>query len=416
MQETFGRKKKILNDPVYGFININDELIFDIIEHPWFQRLRRIKQLGLTHLVYPGALHTRFHHSIGAMHLMQKALEILSSKGHMFSKDERLATLIAILLHDIGHGPYSHSLEKKIVEELSHEELTLLFLERLKRQFGEIFDLAIKIFSGDCSKSFLHQLVSSQLDTDRLDFLKRDSYFTGVAEGVINSDRIITMMEVVSNNLVIEAKGIYSIENFIVARRLMYWQVYLHKTVLSAEQMLLQVIRRAKFLFADGNDLFGTATLKLFMKNRFTKNDFLSNPLLLNSFGTLDDFDVFTAIKEWAKCDDHVLSLLCQSLVKRNLFRTEIKNKPITEEEIEFRKESVISYYDLSPDEVNYFVLSGSAQNSAYDHTHEGINILFKDGQLLDIAEVSDQLTTEVLSKTVKKYFICYPKAPFDTN
>jgi HD superfamily phosphohydrolase len=216
MQETFGRKKKILNDPVYGFININDELIFDIIEHPWFQRLRRIKQLGLTHLVYPGALHTRFHHSIGAMHLMQKALEILSSKGHMFSKDERLATLIAILLHDIGHGPYSHSLEKKIVEELSHEELTLLFLERLKRQFGEIFDLAIKIFSGDCSKSFLHQLVSSQLDTDRLDFLKRDSYFTGVAEGVINSDRIITMMEVVSNNLVIEAKGIYSIENFIV--------------------------------------------------------------------------------------------------------------------------------------------------------------------------------------------------------
>lgn len=294
--------------------------------------------------------------------------------------------------------------------------MTLLFLERLKRQFGEIFDLAIKIFSGDCSKSFLHQLVSSQLDTDRLDFLKRDSYFTGVAEGVINSDRIITMMEVVSNNLVIEAKGIYSIENFIVARRLMYWQVYLHKTVLSAEQMLLQVIRRAKFLFADGNDLFGTATLKLFMKNRFTKNDFLNNPLLLNSFGTLDDFDVFTAIKEWAKCDDHVLSLLCQSLVKRNLFRTEIKNKPITEEEIEFRKESVISYYDLSPDEVNYFVLSGSAQNSAYDHTHEGINILFKDGQLLDIAEVSDQLTAEVLSKTVKKYFICYPKAPFDTN
>lgn len=413
MQSNFSNKKKILNDPVYGFISIPDELIFDLIEHPWFQRLRRIKQLGLTHLVYPGALHTRFHHAIGAMHLMQQALGVLSSKDHQISQDERLAALVAILLHDIGHGPYSHTLERVLAESLSHEELTLIFLIHFRKEFGGIFDLVIDIFSDKYPKKFLHQLVSSQLDTDRLDFLKRDSFFTGVSEGVINSDRIITMMDVVNDNLVIEAKGIYSIEKFIVARRLMYWQVYLHKTVLSAEQMLMKIIHRAKFLSKNGSELFGTSPLIMFLKNDFDKEEFLMGSGIIGQFARLDDFDIFTAIKEWTTNDDKVLSILCQSLVNRVLFRTEIRNTPIPEEEILQRKKHVAQYYSISAEDAAYFVIADVAQNSAYDPTHEGINIAFRDGRQLDITEVSDQLTADALAKTVKKYFICYPKAPF---
>lgn len=413
MHNNFSNKKKILNDPVYGFISIPDALIFDLIEHSWFQRLRRIKQLGLTHLVYPGALHTRFHHAIGAMHLMQQALDVLGSKGNHITNDERLATLVAILLHDIGHGPYSHTLERVLTESLSHEDLTLIFLIHFRKEFGGIFDLAIDIFSDNYPKKFLHQLISSQLDADRLDFLKRDSFFTGVSEGVINSDRIITMMDVVNDNLVIEAKGIYSIEKFIVARRLMYWQVYLHKTVLSAEQMLIQIIRRAKFVTKNGTELFGTSPLKMFLKTDFGKEDFLKDTSIISQFARLDDFDIFTAIKEWTTASDRVLSLLCQSLVNRVLFRTEIRNTPIPGEEIAERKKRVAQYFSISTEEAGYFVIADVAQNSAYDPAHEGINIFFRDGRLLDITRVSDQLTADVLSKTVKKYFICYPKSPF---
>ncbi|MBE0638222.1 MAG: HD domain-containing protein [Bacteroidales bacterium] len=413
MPITGGNKKKILNDPVYGFISIPDELIFDLIEHPWFQRLRRIKQLGLTHLVYPGALHTRFHHAIGATHLMQQALDVLTSKGHEISRQESLGALTAILLHDMGHGPYSHTLEKAIIEDLHHEELSLLFMQGLEKQFGEITGIAISIFTDSYPKKYLHQLVSSQLDTDRLDFLKRDSFFTGVSEGVINSDRIITMLDVVNDNLVVEAKGIYSVEKFLVARRLMYWQVYLHKTVLAAEQMLLQIIRRAKFLSAQGVDLFATTPLNFFLKERVKKDDFLITPQLLDLFARIDDFDIFTAIKEWTGSSDKVLSLLCKSLVNRHLFRTEIRTQPIPYEEIAGRKDLVAKHFSLTKDEAEYFVFADIAKNSAYDPTHERISIYFRDGRLQDISEVSDHLTAEVLSKTVKKYFICYPKSPF---
>jgi len=413
MQNTGGNKKKILNDPVYGFISIPDALIFDLIEHRWFQRLRRIKQLGLTHLVYPGALHTRFHHAIGAMHLMQQALDVLASKGLHMSKDERLAALTAILLHDIGHGPYSHTLEKTIVNDLEHEELSLMFMQQLENEFGEILTLAIDIYTNNYPKQFLHQLVSSQLDTDRLDFLKRDSFFTGVSEGVINSDRIITMLDVVDGNLVVEAKGIYSVEKFLVARRLMYWQVYLHKTVLSAEQMLLQIVRRAKFISANGADLFATSSLKVFLKKQILKIDFQNDPHLLDIFAKIDDFDIFTAIKEWTNHDDRVLALLCKSLVNRHLFRTEIRTQPISDSEIEGRKEMVARHFGLSAGDTDYFVFADIAQNSAYNPTHERISIYFRDGRLQDISEVSDHLTADVLAKTVKKYFICYPKSPF---
>lgn len=413
MQNMPGNKKKILNDPVYGFISIPDEVIFDLIEHPWFQRLRRIKQLGLTHLVYPGALHTRFHHAIGAMHLMQQALDVLTSKGHKISHSESLGALAAILLHDIGHGPYSHTLEKTIIEGLQHEELSLIFMQKLEVEFGEIINIAISIYTNNYPKKYLHQLVSSQLDTDRLDFLKRDSFFTGVSEGVINSDRIITMLDVVDDNLVVEAKGIYSVEKFLVARRLMYWQVYLHKTVLSAEQMLLQIIRRAKFLAGNGIELFATTPLKVFLKEQPNKTSFQNNPHLLDLFAKLDDFDIFTAIKEWTISDDKVLSLLCRSLVNRHLFRTELRNEPIPDEEITGRKVMVAKYFSLKADEADYFVFTDVAQNSAYNPRHERINIYFRDGRLQDISEVSDHLTPDILSKTVKKYFICYPKQPF---
>ncbi|HRW97057.1 MAG TPA: HD domain-containing protein [Bacteroidales bacterium] len=413
MHDQRSNKKKILNDPVYGFISIPDELIFDLIEHSWFQRLRRIKQLGLTHLVYPGALHTRFHHAIGAMHLMQQALEVLISKGHSITNEESLAALIAILLHDMGHGPYSHTLEKVIIKDLDHEALSLYFMKELKNEFGSILQQAADIYTDQYPKKYLHQLVSSQLDTDRLDFLKRDSFFTGVSEGVINSDRIITMLDVVNDNLVVEAKGIYSVEKFLVARRLMYWQVYLHKTVLSAEQMLLQIIRRAKFLIAGGNVLPATPSLKYFLHENISKENFDSYPGVLQLFAKIDDFDIFTAIKEWTDSADKVLSILCNSLVNRHLFRTEIRSTPVKKAEIEQKLETIKNYYGLNTDEAGYFVIADIAQNNAYDPAHQGISILLRDGNLKDISEVSDLLTSDVLSKIVKKYFISYPKAPF---
>ena len=403
-------KKKILNDPVYGFISIQDDLIFDLIEHRYFQRLRRIKQLGLTHLVYPGALHTRFHHAIGTMHLMHQAIEVLRSKGHEITRDEENGALIAILLHDIGHGPYSHTLENSIVAEISHEELSLIFMERLNTEFSGALNTAIAIFNNDYPKHFLHQLVSSQLDMDRLDYLKRDSFFTGVSEGVINTDRIIKMLDMVDDELVVEAKGIYSVEKFIIARRLMYWQVYLHKTVLSAENMLMQVIRRARFLALNGEKLFTTDAFGMFLQNEIGKDDFIKNPSILETFGELDDFDVFASIKMWTKANDKVLSTLSQNLVNRQLFRNEIQNKPFSREVVAGLKQKTATLYGISAADADYFVFSDIARNSAYNPFNDRINILFRDGKVQDITEASDQLNIEILSKTVTKYFLCYPK------
>jgi len=399
-----------LNDPVYGFISIHDELIFDLIEHKYLQRLRRIKQLGLTHLVYPGALHTRFHHVIGAMHLMQETIEILRSKGHEITAEEAQGALIAILLHDIGHGPYSHTLEDSIVCKLNHEELSIIFMDKLQEQFGSPIGLAKEIYSNNYKKKFLHKLVSSQLDMDRLDYLKRDSFYTGVSEGVISTDRIIKMLDIANDEPVIEAKGIYSIEKFLIARRLMYWQVYLHKTVLSAEHMLIQIIKRAKYLMKNGVNLFTTDPYKIFLSRDIKKEDFSSNPQYLEAFAEIDDYDVFTSIKVWANHNDKILSILCSNIVNRQLFRTKIQNTSFRPEHIEQTRAAVMKLYDIDYEDSKYFVFSDVAVNSAYDPVNDKINILFKDGSIEDITKASDQLNVDVLSKTVSKYFLCHPK------
>jgi uncharacterized protein len=403
-------KRKILNDPVYGFISIPDELIFDIIEHPFFQRLRRIKQLGLTHMVYPGALHTRFHHAIGTMYLMNEAIEVLRSKGQDISDTEAQAVIVAILLHDIGHGPFSHALENSIVYGLKHEDISNLFMKRLNDEFDGKLSLAIEIFQNRYHKKFLHQLVSGQLDVDRLDYLKRDSFFTGVSEGVISAERIIKMLNIVDDNLVIEAKGIYSIEKFLIARRLMYWQVYLHKTVLSAENLLIKILKRAKFLCDKGTDLFATPAFKEFLYHRYSAESFAEKPELLDTFALLDDFDIYTSIKVWCNSTDPILSLLCTKLVNRNLFHISVQNKPFDEDFVEEIRNRVQLMYGISHDETSYFVISEQVQNNAYSIQHDNINILYKNGSILDIAEASDLLNIQVLSKSVTKYFLCYPK------
>lgn len=403
-------KRKIINDPIYGFVTIPNELIYDLINHPYFQRLRRIKQLGLTNLVYPGALHTRFHHAIGAMHLMQEAILTLKQKDVKITDEEEQAALIAILLHDIGHGPFSHALEHSLVKGISHEAISSLFMKRLNKEFKDQLSLAIKIFNNQYKKHFLHQLVSSQLDMDRLDYLKRDSFFTGVVEGVISSDRIIKMLNVVKNELVVEHKAIYSIEKFLIARRLMYWQVYLHKTVLSAETLLVHILKRAKELSSQGKELFATPALQLFLKNNFTKKDFESNPHLLNWFSKLDDNDVVASIKVWSECDDVILSKLCSNLLDRKLFRVEMQNLPIAGQFKQDYLRKVSKKYKITSEEAAYFVFTDTVNNSAYNATDFNINILMKNGSLVDVAEASDLLNLQSLSKTVTKHFICYPK------
>jgi len=403
-------KRKIINDPIYGFVTIPNELIYDLLNHPYFQRLRRIKQLGLTNLVYPGALHTRFHHAIGAMHLMQEAVLTLRQKDIAITDEEEQAVLIAILLHDIGHGPFSHALEHSIVKGVNHETLSSLFMDKLNKEFKGKLSLAIKIFNDNYKKQFLHQLVSSQLDMDRLDYLKRDSFFTGVSEGVISSDRIIKMLNVVKNELVVESKAIYSIEKFLIARRLMYWQVYLHKTVLSAETLLVNILKRAKELTAQGKELFGTPTLLLFLKNNFTEKDFKKDPVLLAKFSQLDDNDIMASIKVWVDNDDKILSRLCSNLINRKLYKIEIQNT-ITDAALKNKLiKKVCEQYKITTKEAGYFVFTDSVNNSAYNATNFKINILMSNGKLVDVAQASDQLNLQSLSKTVTKHFICYPK------
>ena len=401
---------KIINDPIYGFIQIPSPLVFELIEHPFFQRLRRIRQLGLTHLVYPGAHHTRFHHALGAMHLMTQAIEVLRSKGHEISEKEAEAVTIAILLHDIGHGPFSHALEYSLVKELKHEELSALFMDRLNQDFGGRLTVALQIFRNSYSKKFLHQLVSSQLDMDRLDYLNRDSFFTGVSEGVISSDRIIKMLEIDNDQLVIEAKGIYSIEKFIVARRLMYWQVYLHKTVVSAECLLIAILKRARELVLSKDALFATPALLDILSNSYSKSDFLKHPDLLDRFASLDDSDITASVKVWQNHSDKILSQLCSRLINRKLFQIVIQKEAFSKQEIDLKRKSVASKYDLTLEEPSYFVIHGKLENSAYSLETGKINILYKDGSVKDISEAADTLNIKALSESVRKEYLCFPK------
>lgn len=405
-------KKKIINDPVYGFITIPDAFIFDLIEHPYVQRLRRIKQLGMTHLVYPGALHTRFHHVIGAMHLMQQAINSIRRKGHEILPEEERAALIAILLHDIGHGPFSHALEYDIVNGVSHEQISAYFLERLADEHEEgkaDLELALRIFGNHYPKTFLYQLVSSQLDMDRLDYLNRDSFFTGVSEGIIGTDRIIEMLTVVDDQLVVEEKGVYSIEKFLVARRVMYWQVYLHKTVVSAEFMLINILRRAKELVKRGETLFASPALLYFMKNDVTQADFERDPAVLETFAQLDDFDIMGAVKVWQQHPDKVLSILSTNLVNRRLHKVEIAKAPFSPDRIKMEEELIRQRYDLNDEEVKYFIYSELLTNNAYSQSKQNINLLMKNGTIMDVSKASDNLNISALAHPVEKYCLCYP-------
>jgi uncharacterized protein len=400
--------RKIINDPVHGFITINDELIWQIINHPYFQRLRRIKQMAMAHLVYPGAVHSRFAHSLGAYHLMCNALDELKQKGNDISKSEEQAAKIAILLHDIGHGPFSHALEKSLVN-VHHEEISLLLMKQLNAIFNGQLSLAIDIFTGNTDKTFLHQLVSSQLDVDRLDYLARDSFYSGVSEGVIGYDRIIKMLCVFNNELAVEEKGIHSIEKFLIARRLMYWQVYLHKAVLSSEQLLLSVLKRAKEISHSGAHLFASSALQVFLQQEIALKDFELNPEILDHFTRIDDDDILCAIKEWSNHRDPILSDISKRILDRNLFKTqffETEPKEILEE----IEKNVMEKMGIKLEDIPFYVFSSSISNQAYDNMEEKINIQFKDGSVKEIGSIAHSLLSANVNSTVKKYYLCYPK------
>ena len=401
-------KLKIFNDPIYGFISIPNELIYDLIQHPYFQRLRRISQMGLSYLVYPGANHTRFHHALGCMHLMQKVIETLRFKGVAISPEEENALYIAILLHDIGHGPFSHAMEKSIVEDVHHEAISLLFMNQLNDEFDGKLSLAIQVFKGDYHRKFMLQLISSQLDMDRMDYLKRDSFYTGVAEGNVNSERLIQMMNVVDGVLVIEEKGIYSVEKFLLSRRLMYWQAYLHKTSLVAELILMKVLKRAKELTLKGITLPCSGPLQYFMQNKITLDDFDAHNLDL--FSQLDDFDIISALKAWQKQDDFILSTLSKMIINRDLLKIKLSGEKIPLEEIQELRERFAKDHNISLSEADYFIFKGKIKNQAYSKEAEPIRIFKKDKTIEDVVEVSDQLNLKSLSKLVTKYYICFPK------
>lgn len=403
-------KRKIFNDPVHGFITIPHPLVFDVIEHPYFQRLRRIKQLGFSDYVYPGAIHTRFHHALGAFHLMRKALGILKLKGVKITEAEELAASIAILLHDIGHGPFSHTLEHCLIKGVSHEAISNIYMQQLNKHFKGKLSLAIDIFNGSYKKKFLHQLVSSQLDVDRLDYLTRDSFFTGVSEGAISYERIIEMMAVKDGELVIEQKGIYSIESFIIARRLMYWQVYLHKTVLCVEQMIQKAIERAKYLISKGEQLDASPALSYFLYNKVTIKDFEQKTEVLSNFSLLDDVDIIGALKTWSNSKDKVLSHLCSAMLNRRLFKIEMSTKTFAAKRVKELKQTVQKKYGITSEEADYMVFADSTSNHAYNTRENNINILMNTGEILDIAQASDQLNISMLSVPVVKHYIFYPK------
>lgn len=393
---------------MYGFISIPSALIYDLISHPYFQRLRYIKQLGMTHLVYPGALHTRFHHALGAMHLMGLAIEVLRSKGHHISLEEEEAATIAILLHDIGHGPFSHALEHTLITGVMHEDISMLMMDQLNEEFDGKLTTAIHIFRGNYPRRFFCQLISGQLDLDRMDYLNRDSFFTGVSEGVISFDRIIKMFNVVDDQLVIEEKGIYSIEKFLIARRLMYWQVYLHKTVIAGEQLLVKILERAKELASGGVELFATPALQHFLQNDITELNFFEEEMHLQQFAKLDDQDIYASVKVWADHDDPILSRLCQMLNARKLYKVEISNAEPAPERIAALADNTMLALHLDEDDVAYFVFTDTIRNRAYNAGNSNINILMKNNDLVDIAKASDLSNLESLDKTVKKHILCY--------
>ena len=406
-------KLKIFNDPIYGFITIPNSLIYDLIQHPYFQRLRRISQMGMSYLVYPGAHHTRFHHALGCMHIMQKAVQTLQFKGVSISEEEENALYIAILLHDIGHGPYSHAMEHSIVEEVHHEELSLLFMEQLNKEFDGKLSLAIQVFKGEYHRKFMLQLISSQLDMDRMDYLKRDSFYSGVAEGNINSERLIQMMNVQDDYLVIEEKGIYSVEKFLVARRLMYWQAYLHKTSVVAELILTKILKRAKELTQKGTILPCSEPLQFFLQNKISLTDF--DKSVLDKFSYLDDYDVLGAIKAWQFHDDFVLQSLCRMILNRDLLKIQMTDDKPNKENLLVIKNKYISISGISDKEADYFVFKGKLKNQAYSKSSEPIRILKKDKTIEDVVEASDQLHLKALSKPVTKYFICFPKVVLES-
>ncbi|WP_303921057.1 HD domain-containing protein [Draconibacterium sediminis] len=413
MQQVQLNKKKIINDPVFGFINLQSDIIFDLLEHPIFQRLRYIKQLGLSYLVFPGANHTRFEHAIGTVHLMRQAITVLKIKGHEITDEEAEAVSIAILLHDIGHAPFSHVLENTLVN-ISHEEISLMLMQELNQQFNGKLDLAIKVFTNKYRKQFLHQLVASQLDMDRLDYLSRDSFFTGVVEGTIGIDRIIKMLNVHNDQLVVDVKGIYSIEKFLISRRLMYWQVYLHKTVVAAEFLLINVLKRAREIITNGGELFVTPTLKVFLTNNFTPEDFRSNIKIqernvLQWYTLLDDNDILISIKEWQNHPDPVLSEMAKSITNRKLPRTKFSDKPISTAKEQKYLKQIEKQLVPDPDLAKYFLMTGVITNNAYNKHYENISVLYKDGTVKEINDASD-INLSALGKTVKKYFVCYPK------
>ncbi|MBO7144476.1 MAG: HD domain-containing protein [Salinivirgaceae bacterium] len=408
-------KTKIINDPVLGLIDFSSPLILQLIEHPWIQRLRRIKQLGMSDMVYPGAQHTRFLHTIGATSLMQLALDTLRLKGAEITDHERESAMIAILLHDIGHCPFSHALEHHIADT-THEDISLVFMDKLNRQFDGALTTAIEIFTHQYPKQYLTKLVSGQLDVDRLDYLRRDSFFTGVSEGIVSTDRIIKMLDVVDDQLVVEKKGIYSIEKFLVARRLMYWQVYLHKTVHSAEQLLINILRRAKWLVAQGEKVEASSPLKYFLTNHVVLDDFKSDAkrdnglTTLENFAMLDDTDLMVAVKAWTTHTDHVLSRLCQNLMNRRLPKTIVQDQPADNGMVNLLTQGVMKKYNLTEDEAGYFVSSGVIANKAYSQRHDQIFVKEKDGSITEIVNVADMLNIRALSTTVSKYYISWPK------
>jgi uncharacterized protein len=402
-------KRKIINDPVYGFISIASDLLYDLVDHPYFQRLRRIRQLGLADIVYPGALHTRFHHALGAMHLMSQALRTLQEKGHMIWEPESEGAQAAILLHDLGHGPFSHVLESVVIPGVPHESITLTMMKDLNRQMNGRLDIAIQMFEGTYPRKFYHQMISSQLDMDRMDYLNRDSFYTGVIEGSIGADRLIKMLDISHDQLVVEEKGLLSIENFLHARRLMYWQVYLHKTLLSAQAMLTQIMQRARELAAAGEQLFATPDFARFLYNRFTLADFDSEPDLLAAFNGLDDNDVWASVKGWKTHRDPVLSTLCEMLLNRNLFKISFFNEPPGEEVLAPLRER-LKAAGVSDNDMQYFLVTGETTNWAYAKEQDPIRVKMKKGNLVDIADASDIPTIEALTKIVRKYYVCWGK------
>jgi uncharacterized protein len=400
-------KGKIINDPVYGFLHFPEPELMQIMEHPWFQRLRHIKQMGMAHLVYPGAVHSRFHHSLGACYLMGKALDVLRLKGVEISKEDALAARIAILMHDIGHGPFSHSLEYSLVESIRHEKLSMLIMQKLNQEFSGLLDNAISVFDAAYPKKYLHQLVSSQLDVDRMDYLNRDSFYTGVSEGVIGYDRILQMLTVKNEELMVEEKGVHSVEKFIIARRLMYWQVYLHKTVLGAEQLLINILKRAKELTLNGEELFATPALSYFLHNEITSNDFYSDGKHLEYFCLLDDTDIRASIKVWQDHKDPILSRLCQMMNKRHLYKVVLSSSSL-EELLQEKRKAVKSSMHLSDEELRYFVFTGTTSSSTYNTADERITIALKNGSCSDISEIENPLVNQALARPVHKNYICF--------